>query len=169
MSVLPDRLRALFDELGPGLLLAARGWTRSAEEAEDAVQEGFIRFWRHGLDKARDPKAYLFICVRNAATDAGRRELQRRRAEQESSCQAGTENKPLFRDELEQREFGIAVTDALARLPSEQREVLVMKVWGSLTFAQIAEVVDLSPNTVASRYRYAITALRGMLPGEDPR
>ncbi|MGY8716457.1 MAG: RNA polymerase sigma factor, partial [Verrucomicrobiia bacterium] len=48
-------------------------------------------------------------------------------------------------------------------LPSEQREVVVLKVWGGLTFAQIAEQLDLSANTAASRYRYALTKLREAL------
>ncbi|MEJ1974466.1 MAG: sigma-70 family RNA polymerase sigma factor [Lacunisphaera sp.] len=52
---------------------------------------------------------------------------------------------------------------ALQRLPDEQREVLVLKIWQELTFEQIGEVLGISPNTAASRYRYALTALRAQL------
>ena len=49
---------------------------------------------------------------------------------------------------------------ALQRLPAEQREVLVLKIWNELTFEQIAETLGIPPNTAASRYRYALAALR---------
>jgi RNA polymerase sigma-70 factor (ECF subfamily) len=48
-------------------------------------------------------------------------------------------------------------------LPAEQREVISLKIDGDLTFAQIAAVFDISPNTAASRYRYALEKLRRML------
>jgi RNA polymerase sigma-70 factor (ECF subfamily) len=51
-------------------------------------------------------------------------------------------------------------------LPAEQKEVLVMKIWGDLTFQQIADALDIPPGTAASRYRYALDALREeMKPG----
>jgi len=48
----------------------------------------------------------------------------------------------------------------LHRLPSAQREVLTLKIWGELTFDEIARELDISHNTAASRYRYALAALR---------
>jgi len=66
-------------------------------------------------------------------------------------------------------EMGLAVQTALQRLPEEQREVVVLHVWGALTFLEIAEALDTSPNTVASRYRYGLTKLRDTLKplGDD--
>jgi RNA polymerase sigma-70 factor (ECF subfamily) len=55
------------------------------------------------------------------------------------------------------------IVSALGRLPEEQREVLVMKIWGGLSFPQIAEALRISANTVASRYRYALAKLREQL------
>ena len=49
---------------------------------------------------------------------------------------------------------------AVGRLPNEQREVLVMKIWNDLTFAEIASALGISQNTAASRYRYALAALK---------
>ena len=49
---------------------------------------------------------------------------------------------------------------ALTQLPPEQREVIVLKVWGGLTFSQIAETLGMPANTAASRYRYGLTALK---------
>jgi RNA polymerase sigma-70 factor (ECF subfamily) len=48
-------------------------------------------------------------------------------------------------------------------LPDEQREVLVLKIWNDLTFAEIGSVLEISQNTAASRYRYALGALRKTL------
>ena len=53
-----------------------------------------------------------------------------------------------------------ALVAALDRLPEEQREVLVMKIWNELTFAEIASALNISQNTAASRYRYALAALK---------
>ena len=56
---------------------------------------------------------------------------------------------------------------ALAALPREQREVIVLKLWNGLTFEAIARLFDLSPNTVAGRYRYGLSKLRGCLKAEE--
>jgi len=56
----------------------------------------------------------------------------------------------------------------LASIPDDQRHVIVLHVWGELTFAQIAEILDISSNTAASRYRYALAKLReAMCTKED--
>jgi RNA polymerase sigma-70 factor (ECF subfamily) len=69
----------------------------------------------------------------------------------------------MFTSTIEQDERRLAVEAALAGLPKDQAEVLVMKVWGGLTFGQIATALDVSANTIASRYRYAISKLREQL------
>ena len=60
-------------------------------------------------------------------------------------------------------ELILAVRRALARLSDEQREVVVLKVWGGLTFEEIGEQLSISPNTAASRWRYAMEALRKLI------
>jgi len=57
----------------------------------------------------------------------------------------------------------------MSTLPGEQRETLVLKIWSGLTFAQIAAVLNISANTAASRYRYAIARLRESLAEEPIR
>ena len=64
---------------------------------------------------------------------------------------------------MEQAEERAKLEAAIHELPVEQREVLTLKIWGELTFQQIATVTDDSPNTVASRYRLALAALREQL------
>jgi RNA polymerase sigma-70 factor (ECF subfamily) len=56
---------------------------------------------------------------------------------------------------------------AVQALPPEQQELIALKIDGALTFAEIAAVLGISPNTAASRYRYALEKLRASLGGWD--
>lgn len=150
---------------GPRLLLCARQWTRSRADAEDVVQEAFVRYWRHQRALPGDPMALMVTSVRRAAFDLARRDD--RRAARDG--RAGVAEDPVcaFECTLDGQERRAAVEDAVGRLPAEQREVLVLKIWGELTFEQIAAALELSPHTVASRYRYALNALRTELAAAD--
>ena len=99
----------------------------------------------------------MFACIRTAALDQSRQRKRRARREQAVALQA---EPALFACPVEQEERRQRVEQAIARLPLEQREVLVLKVWGGLTFDQIARVQGISINTASSRYRYALGALR---------
>ncbi|HSZ56860.1 MAG TPA: sigma-70 family RNA polymerase sigma factor [Tepidisphaeraceae bacterium] len=141
---------------GPALVLYARQWAAGLQDAEDAVQDGFVRFWR-ARSRARENVAYLYACVRSAAMDFSRSDRSRRRREaREPGAQASCFD-PAH------AELAAQVETALARLAPEQREVVVMKIWGGLTFAQIAAALRISPNTAASRYRYALEHLEANL------
>lgn len=155
-----------FQLYGPRLLLCARQWTRSRADAEDVVQEAFVRYWRHQRHLPGDPMALLVTSVRRAACDLGRRDG--RRATREERAADGAELLPASFDcPIEDDERRAAIEDALQRIAPEQREVLVLKIWGELTFEQIATELGLSPNTAASRYRYALAALRRELTAAD--
>ena len=151
------------DQHGPALILLARQWVASRADAEDIVQEAFARFWR-SRQRATDPAAYLYACVKHCAMD-WQRSLSRRSRRDEAA--ARPEAEPLFTAPLEQDERRAAITAALRNLPANQREVLVMKIWGGLSFPQIAEALLISSNTAASRYRYALARLRVQL-AEEP-
>jgi len=87
-------------------------------------------------------------------------------AENEVTTNVVTEEQvksPEFVATLDDEERQQRVEAALSELPVEQAEVVTLKIWGALTFAQIAEVTATSPGTVASRYRYAIERLRRTL------
>jgi len=161
-----DTWTTWFQLHGPKLLLCARQWTRSLADAEDAVQEAFVRFWKHQRALGGDPMGLLLTSVRRAALDQMRRES--RRATREQIAEGGIEDgSPVFEPLLEGDDRRRAIEAALRRLPVEQREVLVLKIWGELTFEQIAAQLELSPNTAASRYRYALAALRKELTPAD--
>jgi RNA polymerase sigma-70 factor (ECF subfamily) len=161
-----DTWKEWFQLHGPKLLLCARQWTRSLADAEDVVQEAFVRFWRHQRALPGDPVALLVTSVRRAAFDRARRDL--RRTAREERVAEGEENHPaLFATSLENDDRRAAIESALQRLPAEQREVLVLKIWSELTFEEIATQLDIPPNTAASRYRYALAALRKELIAAD--
>ena len=69
-----------------------------------------------------------------------------------------------FDRSLEKDERKKALLHAIERLPPEQKEVITLKIWSELTFDEIARTLDLSLNTVASRYRYALDKLKEWVP-----
>jgi RNA polymerase sigma-70 factor (ECF subfamily) len=148
------------------LLLFARQWSSTRADAEDAVQDGFVRFW-NSRARARDELAYLYACVRGAAMDAGR--SGRRRVVREKGAHCRSVDESAFEPAIERAERDARIESALNQLPGDQREVVVMKIWGGLHFAQIAEAVGISPNTAASRYRYALARLEADLSEEVAR
>jgi RNA polymerase sigma-70 factor, ECF subfamily len=154
-----ENWKTSFSQLAPGLVLFARQWARSAADAEDIVQEAFVRFWRKQHDIAN--RALLYATVRSIALDFLRRDS--RRAKRESAAIADVDQtvEPAFQIEDDSQR---ALVAALDLLPPEQREVLVMKIWNELTFAEIASGLGISQNTAASRYRYALAALKKNLP-----
>jgi RNA polymerase sigma-70 factor (ECF subfamily) len=102
--------------------------------------------------------ALLVTSVRRAALDQARRN-GRRAAREEHATEGETAFRQFFCP-VAADERRAEIEDALRLLPTEQREVLMLKIWGELTFEQIGETLELSPNTAASRYRYALAALR---------
>src|SRR5438552_8296112 len=150
--------KSCFSEVAPGLLLFARQWVQSAADAEDIVQEAFVKFWRrnHKIEN----RALLYTAVRSIALDFIRRDSRRARREASAISETDEFIEPQFEFEDDTQR---ALADAIDVLPCEQREVVVMKIWNELTFAEIAGVLGVSQNTAASRYRYALAALRNTL------
>jgi len=151
--------RAWFAEHGARLRLIARQWTRSDADADDVLQEAFVRFWKHQRHLPGDPNALVVTSIRRAALDLHRR--SDRRVLREQAVAADAEPFEAFEPEADPRLQALA--RSLPALPPEQREVVVLKVWGDLTFEQIGEQLQISPNTAASRWRYAMEALRRLI------
>ncbi|HEY1581892.1 MAG TPA: RNA polymerase sigma factor [Chthoniobacterales bacterium] len=150
--------KTCFAQLGPALLLFARRWTNCRADAEDIVQEAFVRFWRR--EHSISNRALLYAAVRSAALDRLRSEQRRHRREAAAAQDGAEQVEPQFTG-LDGGQQMLAA--AVERLPNEQREVVLLKIWNELTFAEIAAVLEISQNTAASRYRYALGALRRIL------
>jgi RNA polymerase sigma-70 factor, ECF subfamily len=145
-------IEQLYRQNGAALLLFAASITGDRGRAQDAIHQVFLKLIEDdSLHRAVDKKAYLFACVRNAALNDVR--IRQRNVElAEGSAWFDPPNHD-YAEELRLRR-------ALAALPDVQRHVVVLHIWGELTFSQIGELLEISPNTAASRYRYAIEELR---------
>ena len=153
-----DDWQTCFTQLGPALLLFARRWTNCRAEAEDIVQEAFVRFWRrqHSIEN----RALLYATVRSTALDRLRSDQRRARREAAVALDGAQHLEPQFTTVDEGQRM---LSAAVERLPNEQREVVILKIWNELTFAEIGQVLEISQNTAASRYRYALGALKKIL------
>jgi RNA polymerase sigma-70 factor (ECF subfamily) len=151
-----DEWRRWIADHAPKLLLFARQMARSEADAQDLVQEALVECWQR--NGARPPPlAWLFATIRRRAIDLARREDRRMNREQ---TVAVNDTQPWFDAGVEQREFSRMIQAAMAELPPEQREVITLKIWGEMTFAEIGEALGIPANTAASRFRYGLSELR---------
>jgi len=145
----------LYRQHGRALLLFALAIANDRGRAQDAVHQVFLKMLEAGnLRQVADAKAYLFASVRNTVLNDTRFQ-QRIVALDEGSAWFD----PPHRDYTAE----LSLRRALNALPEDQRQVVVLHVWGELTFLQIAEILSISANTAASRYRYAFARLRQVM------
>jgi RNA polymerase sigma-70 factor (ECF subfamily) len=153
----------LYDRFAVRMYRAAVRILGSREDAEDVVQDVFLAAVRsrERLGDVRDLTAYLFAALHRAA---GRCALRRARALQLSPAAVEEAIAPIPQSpsEIPDRQ---RLEQAVRALPDEQREVLTLKIDGELTFAQIAQVMEVSISTAASRYQYALRKLKTSLTG----
>lgn len=147
-------MQALYEQHGRVMLAYAIGLVRDRAVAEDLVHQVFLRLLRGGIDITDSPLAYLCRAVRNAALNHQR---QRHREIDLAAVEHWLESPPG------QEEVGRSLERAVAELPPEQRDVVVLRIWGDMTFDEIATVLEMSPNTAASRYRYGLLKLKAAL------
>jgi RNA polymerase sigma factor (sigma-70 family) len=157
----PDTLIRLLDEQGPALVLHARQW---CDTPEDVVHDVFLHLMFHA-EAPVNPVGWLYAAVRNKAMNAAR--AGRRRARHEAT--AAEKQVPWFISTAGDRLDAAEAAEALADLPVEQREVIVARLWGGLSFEEIAKVTGTVASTAHRRYRQGIAALREKLEGICPR
>jgi RNA polymerase sigma-70 factor, ECF subfamily len=152
------KVEALYRQHAAALLLFAVSITGDRGRAQDAVQQVFLNVLQCGnLQRIADVKAYLFASVRNTVLN----ELKTRPRSVELE-----EDSAWFAPE---RDYAAEANlrHALRELSDNEREVVVLHVWADLTFAQIGDVLQISANTAASRYRYAFAKLRQALQKKE--
>jgi RNA polymerase sigma-70 factor (ECF subfamily) len=160
-----EAFAAAYDRFGPALYRAAVTLLGSRADAEDAVQDVFVGLARAGssLAAVENLRAYLFTALRHAAAKAAARPTRCVPLPDPDTLAA-----PAARSVAV--ETAARLEQALAALPAEQRKLVALKVDGELTFQEVAACLGISPNTAASRYRYALEKLRAALgeAGHDP-
>lgn len=154
----PPSWRAWFEEHGPRLLLFSRQQTRTEADAQDVLQDAMVRTWQKQEDGTPPPLPAVYAAIRRGAIDLARR--VDRRVRRETGAMVEQAHVVWFERGLERDERNRQLERAVRQLASDQQEVLTLKLWSELTFEQIAETLEISPNTAASRYRYALQNLR---------
>ena len=149
-------------EHGPKLLAYAQQLTGCHASAEDVLQEAFVSFWRR-RESVREPLVYLYRCVRNATMN-WRRSESRRRGYEGDAPRGREAVTPAIQAERAERHD--CIHRAMGELASRQREVVVLKIWGQMTFEQISAVMSLPRSTAHATYRTAMGVLHERL-GEE--
>lgn len=148
-----EEVEKLYAELSSALLGYARALGLDHVQAEDVVQRTFLALMESG-GEPDEPRPYLFRAVRNAVFN----QLRDRARETEFDDQ-----EPWFEGPTIDAGDEIDLRRSLLALPEEQREVVILHVWGGLSFEETAAALGIPANTAASRYRYALAALRKLL------
>ncbi len=162
-----DALRRIYEKYKNDLLKLAIALTNDVNTAEDVVQDVFVAFAKSAakIQMRGNLKKYLVTCVanriRNEKRDTQRHEASRiDNSDYVISDAKRPEQWAILSEELE------LLSNAMAQIPYEQREVVTLYMQGGMTFRQIAKIQNASINTVQGRYRYGLKKLRSILNSE---
>ena len=154
-------LERVYWEHRQGLFTLALSITRCSSRAEDAVQDAFGRLWRLRKPPRGELTPYVFAAVRNAAIDQMRRNAGMIQPPEEVSIfDAKAEDPAASVLEAERQEL---VRQAVEALPDDQRQAIILHVYGGLTFDEVATMLAEPLPTIASRYRRALEKLKQAL------
>ena len=154
------QIKALVDSHGAALVLYARQWCSAPD---DAVQEALMELTQQA-NEPDDSIAWLFTITKRKAINQTRGDCRRRRRNVEVGIRANSRNQSIwFANELERHEESEKLKVCLGQLESLEREIVVARVWGELTFVQISELVQFSSSSTHRHYQNAIVKLRTAL------
>lgn len=159
-----DAFRAIFMKYKARFFAAALKMTHSADLSEEIVQEVFVTLWlrRENLASVESPASYLFTIVHNSILfhfkKMAKEALVKRRYSEEI-----IKNECQFEDLMEERENEELLNRIIQQLPSQQKLVYQLNKIEGLTRDEIAERLQLSPNTVKNHLLKAMKYLRGSL------
>ena len=159
------KLEELYDRYGEKLFHYLTIKLGSWSDAEDVLQDVFLRFSKYSIRWRiiRNVEPFVFRVARNEANRFLRHRLSQNPASRSGPGLAEVVSAAISGPDERTKNV---LSDALARLPDEQREIIVLKIFEELTFKEMASVCDLSINTVSSRYRYGIAKLQSFLEGK---
>ena len=142
-------LTRLLDAHGAALVLYAQQW---CDSPEDVTQEAFLALMRQPA-APENAVGWLYRAVRNGAINARRSSARRIRRETATARHAESWFHATADDRLDALEGARAMQD----LPIEQRETMVARLWGGLSFEEIAELCGSSTSTVHRWYQAGLT------------
>jgi len=165
----PDALARVYEKYIDSMLTLAMGLLNERAAAEDVVQDVFLSFARsaRNLRSQGSLRSYLMTAVLNRVRDRHRR-MRRQPAAADAPGDlvcgaAGPEQAAILVEEIAR------LHRAVAALPAEQREVVLLRLKANLKFRDIARLQQTSVSTVLGRYRYGLDRLRSRLNGEVER
>lgn len=163
-----DRLEDVFARWQPELLGTLYYLTGNHEDARDALQETFIKCWRHreAVSEVDNLKAWVFRIALNAGRDVRGTAWRRRRTAlpNDAGTLPGKDCAPDAR--MEQAEQLAQLREAIALLRTEEQEVFLLRQNGEMTYEEIAVAIGIPLGTVKTRMRLAIGRLREALAAE---
>ena len=156
-------LARLYDDHAQALFGFLLNVTRDEADTRDVLQELFVKLAKRPelFDCVREERSFLIRLAHNLAIDLHRRRGTRERNYEQLAAESADVFAPA--GDPDEQAFRGALLEALGELPPDQRAVVHLKLWEGLTFEAIAESLQLSPNTTASRYRYGLDKLRARL------
>lgn len=159
-------MRRIYELYASDMLTLANALLNDIAAAEDVVHDVFVKFAQslNGFRLKKSLKAYFATCTRNLAYD--RMRTKKRHADKLPDIALPRIISTTPADQAQSKETANLLRDALQLLPIEQREALLLRTKAGLTFKQIAEIQDVSANTVQGRYRYGLDKLRSILNSE---
>ncbi len=162
-----DALCRIYKKYKDNLLRLASALLNDTSAAEDIVHDFFVSFAQspEKLKLNGSLKSYLATCVVNRVRNANKTRRQQETAGlNEAQSAVSNSKRPeqwiIYNEQLRH------LNDALAQLPQQQREVIILHLQGGMKFKAIAELQDVSINTIQSRYRYGLDKLRSILDSE---
>ena len=148
-------------------LLYARQQAKNIYDAEDILQDAIISLIKSNKSQKIPESPYIYKAIKNKAIDYARSNIRRLKREEIAHYETNDCEHHWFTKNIEQQERNELLEKKLKELPKDQQEILILKIWGEQTFQQIAKALDISQNTAASRYRYAIQNLQRHLRATD--
>ncbi|MCJ7612882.1 MAG: RNA polymerase sigma factor [Candidatus Aminicenantes bacterium] len=164
------KLEELYDRYGEKMYQYLALRLGSSADAEDVLQETFCRLARYSVrwTLIDNPRAFIFKVLRNEFNRHLKRRIGRKRiegavSEQQDNTPGNILDRPAGPEDAA---LAKTIERALAELPDEQKEVIILKVYQGFSFREIAGICRLSTATAASRYRYGMQKLRSSLEGK---
>jgi RNA polymerase sigma-70 factor (ECF subfamily) len=149
-----EQVLTLYEQHGPVLLAYGISLLHDRSASEDVLHQVFTKLLQTGAVINGQPLHYLYRAIRNTALNHQRNHSRERPL---------ASNGHWLESPRGLEEVGLALQSALKELPVEQREIIVLRVWGQMTFEEAALALDISPSTAASRYRYGLAKLKERL------
>jgi len=161
-----EALSRIYEKYLNSLLTLAMALLNDTGAAEDVVHDVFVSFAKSAESfKLRGSlKSYLGTCVINRARDRIRTKQRRSTRRDKTDLISSEKNEPdqsvIYSEESRR------LNDAIALLPDQQREVIILRLKGEMKFREIATLQGVSISTIQGRYRYGLDKLRSLLDGE---